>query len=241
MAATLAMSHPGLFFRNPCHLERGRAQDREQHERFLEMFGAHWVVGTPQVIEKRWFELMIEGVPEEHRAKTEGILRAQDLPQELKEAETVGMISDPDEGLSFFKDFGRFLSALHDPELVRTREVREVVFGYLEGEGCVPTIFSLLSRLRPVQLDAMLAVLLERPGFTWSTDGEALLRERNPAFFGTPRYPTKIPMGKELADGLRYLNALEAGEEPPASDQPQKRERPKKRRRKKDKKKRRRR
>jgi hypothetical protein len=45
--------------------------------------------------------------------------------------------------------------------------------------------------------------LLEKPGFSWERDGEALLREHKPRCFEPRSYPPVTPLSSELADGLR--------------------------------------
>jgi hypothetical protein len=45
--------------------------------------------------------------------------------------------------------------------------------------------------------------LLEKPGFSWERDGEALLREHKPRCFEPRSYPPVTPLSSELADALR--------------------------------------
>lgn len=208
MAAEFAQNEPSVFFRNPKNLEKARAMDRKQSERFVEMFGAQWIVGTPDEVERRWREFMTRDLPDRESASR--LAATMVLPRQVRGAKTVGLIADPEEGIYFLVDFGVFLDALHDPESARKRKTRKVVLGYLEEDSVSPAIFDLIARHRPEQLNQMFAVALGRPGFEWNRDGKAVLAAHNPEFLAAPRFPSSLPMSDELLDGLRYVNA--AGE-----------------------------
>lgn len=196
MAARLALEKPALFFRNPVNLENGRAADRAAHERFVAHVGAPWIIGTPSEVERRNNELLAS-----HAAPSSTPLFR--LPSELQEAETVGLFSDPIEGMLLFPHAGSLMRALEDPAALDDEEIREVVLDYLDTPGSSPAILRLLAQHRPSQLDAMMARLLDRPGFGWERDGEALLRERNPSFLQRVILPSQLPMRGELLEGAK--------------------------------------
>jgi len=205
-AAQLAISNPALFYKNPKHLEEGRASVRANHARFVEKFGASWIFGAPGSVEQRWSELLLEQVPDPiARQRLARNLKDHGWPPHVRQAETAGVVSDPDEGVTILAEFGRFLAALAEPNLATTANVREMLNGYLLE---TPEVFLFFAEQRPEQLDALLAKFLGQAEFSWRTDGEALLRERNPWFLETPRYPTQMHLSDELADGHRYLETL---------------------------------
>jgi hypothetical protein len=206
MAAHLAMNSPRLFFRNPRNLERAREQERGRHERFIKQFGDAWLIGAPVEIEEQWRQFMTPTAPQ--GKERDSSFEIEPLPPEIREAETVGMISPPEEGIIFLRDFDVFLAALENPKLARSGKTREVLLGYLEEGSCSPSIFPLAAQLRQEQLDAMMSELLEMQEFSWLRDGEALLRARNPEYLDTHQYPSTLPMNQALANGLQYLNLL---------------------------------
>jgi hypothetical protein len=207
MAAEFAQGQPSLYFRNPKNLEKARALDRKQCVRFVEMFSAHWIVGAPDEVERRWREFITREQPNPEAVRR--LAETPVLPRHVRRAKTAGLIADPEEGIYFLADFGVFLDALHDPRTAVKRATRKVVLGYLEEDSISPAVFDLVARTRPGPLNAMLAVALERPGFEWSRDRETLLAERNPEFLTAQRYPTSLPLSAELVDGLRYVQAVE--------------------------------
>jgi len=225
LAATMAQDHPALFFRNPENLARGWEAMRNQHEAFLTRFGGSWAVGPPEEIQRLHQEMLasklrrqaadgtIEGVEPElqdaARATRERLERFE-LPAQLMEAETVGMLSHPREGLIFCPDFGRLLAAFEDPELGRDPEHREVVLGYLESDTIPPDVIEMVAALDPARAGALLATVLERPSLDWDRDGDALLRRFKPSFYARPRLPSNLPLPRRMTEGLLALRALES-------------------------------
>ncbi len=207
LAAELAQKSPRLFFRNPANLAMARENLQDEYERFLEEFGAPWVMGTWDVIQDRWRSFTLAKASEEFKGRGKRFLS---LPTELRDAETVGMIFDPDGGLFFLEDFGLFLAALNDPASVRKSTIRSTVSGYLTGQGVSPIIFELVWRQRPAQLNALLGALLGQPDFDWARMGEACLREHNPLFLNEPRYPGLLPLNSKQVEGFRYLRERQA-------------------------------
>ena len=199
MAARLAQEKPALFFRNPANLEKGREASRVDHERYLAHFGAPWIIDTPGEVERRCNEYL------ESRGDPSRSPRLR-LPSDLHEADTVGAFSDPIEGLMFFPRAGSLMRALEDPSALSDAQIRDVVLEYLERPSSSPAVLRLLAQHRPVQFDAMMAALLDRPEFAWERDGDALLRERNPSFLARVVLPYHLPMSEELLEGARALH-----------------------------------
>jgi hypothetical protein len=198
MAARLAQEKPALFFRNPANLEKGREAGRVDHELFLAHFGAPWLIDTPREVERRYTEhLQLRGASSQ--------VQQLRLPPELHQEDTVGAFSDPIEGLMLFPRAGSLMRAFEDPSALGDPQIRDVVLEYLERPSSSPAVLRLLAQHRPEQLDAMMAALLDRPGFAWERDGDALLRERNPSFLERVILPGHLPMSEELLDGARAL------------------------------------
>lgn len=208
MAAEVAQKSPRMFFRNPRNLERAWEAEREQHHRFREMFGAPWVLGTPEVIEEKWRDFMRAKLAPEAASRVSEMCR---LSPDTRSSGTVGMIHYAEEGLLFLEDFGCFLDALQDPSRLALGNNARVVMDYLEAPGVSPVVFDLAFEERPEQLNRMLAVLLDRPGFDWGADREACLRRHNPDFLDEPRLPGTLPLDHKLIEGLRHLHEQRRG------------------------------
>ncbi len=198
----LAQASPRFFFRNPANLALARKQVQGQYPCFLERFGLPWIMGTWDVIQDCWREFALSSAVGEFQEPRNQVLS---LPAYLREAETIGMICDPDNGVFFLEEFGLFLAALHDPARLKNRLIRKTVFDYLTESDVAPAIFGIVWRHRPAQLNALLGTLLHRPDFDWARMGEDCLREYNPEFLEKPRYPGLVPLSEQQVEGLRYL------------------------------------
>ncbi len=227
LAATMAQDDPALFFRNPDNLAQGWDSMRRQHEAFVARFDGSWVVGPPAEIQQRHQEMLADRVRRRRAADgtledvapdlqdavraTEERLERFELPAPLMEAESVGMVSHPQEGLVFCPDFARLLASFEDPALGRDAEHREVVLGYLESDTIPPEVIEAVAALDPSRAGALIAAVLERPSFDWDRDGDALLRRLKPGFFERARLPSILPLPKRMVEGLLALRALESG------------------------------
>jgi hypothetical protein len=219
LAAKLAQDRPSHFFRNPEYLARGWEAMEKQHEAFLARFGSAWVVGPPREVERLHGEMVAEKTdfetlaPElrETARTTQQRFAHLDLPRETMEAETLGMISHPTEGLMFCVEFARFRAAFEDPELGRDPDHREVVLGYLESDSIPPAVIETLASVDPARASVLFAAVLERPGFDWIRDGEALLRRYKPGFFERPALPSILPLPDAMVEGLLALEQQSGG------------------------------
>lgn len=209
MAATLAMRMPRMFFRNPAHVERGRELDRRNHEQFQARFGAPWIVGAPAEVLRQYNEQLR---PESARAPGTGEHSALHFPAELMACRTVGVIADPLHGIFFVPEFDDFVRALDSPATWGDPATRELLLEFIEGSGSTPATLGVCASYRPQQLDEMLAVALKRPGFSWKTDGDGLLREHNPEFLAADPVPTELGFSGEMARA--YQAALERRSRP---------------------------
>jgi hypothetical protein len=121
------------------------------------------------------------------------------LPPALTEAETVGMIYDEEDGLSFWPDLGTLDEAFVNPDLVARGPHRRAVQDYLKSPGVSPVPLRRLAERDPARASRVFAQLLKRPTFSWERDGDALLRERKASYFDQPPIPSIIPVSDKLA------------------------------------------
>jgi hypothetical protein len=223
LAAAMAQDAPALLFRNPTHLAQGWEAVGKQHEAFLARFGKSWVAGSPKEIEELHRE-MLSGTLREPVARgafeslapelreaakaTHARLEHHELPAHLMEAETVGMLSHPREGLLFCAEFARFLAAFENPELGRDPAYRDEVLGYLESDTIPPAVFEMVAALDPGRASALLAIVLERPALDWVRDSNALLHRFKPGFFERPALPSILPLPHRMVEGLLALRRM---------------------------------
>jgi hypothetical protein len=80
---------------------------------------------------------------------------------------------------------------------------RDVVRHYLNDGAVSPLPFRRLAQAHPDRTDQVFARLLGRPSFTWSRDGEKLLRSTKAAYFAQPATPQFVPLSPRLAAAYR--------------------------------------
>jgi len=213
LAAELAAKHPALVFRNPERLEQGRQRQREERRHFIAFFGSDLVVLSGQELAARmaayWQFRMHEVRDAEGRSVADHLRErygaaAQvpefDLPADLSEADTVGVVYDEVEGNYFWADFGVVQETFADPALAARRRHREAVLGYLEAPTISPLAFRRLADPDPARASRVFRRVLRRPGFSWERDGEALLRQYKASWFERPVLPSVTPISRALSD-----------------------------------------
>ena len=122
-----------------------------------------------------------------------------ELPADLCEANTVGVLYDEVDGLNYFANFGLVQAAFADPELAADREHRRAVLGYLKEPSISPLPLRRLAEPDPARASRVFRQVLRRPGFLWERDGEALLRRYKASWFERPVVPSVVPVQSELA------------------------------------------
>jgi hypothetical protein len=103
-AATIALRHPALVFRNPEKLARAWELQRRGRDLFIEHFG-----GDVLVVPGRELASHLQGYWDFcDRATAAGDLPrpTTDLPADLHNAATVGVIYDEVDGLQMYPNFG---------------------------------------------------------------------------------------------------------------------------------------
>ncbi len=134
--------HPALVFRNPERLAQGRQRQREERRHFIAFFGSDLVVLSGEGLAARmaayWQFRMHEVRDAEGRSAADHFrerygpaaqLPEADLPADLGEADTVGVVYDEVEGNYFWTDFGVLQETFADPALAARRRHREAVLG----------------------------------------------------------------------------------------------------------------
>jgi len=209
-AAKTAMECPQLVFRNPQLLARAWQQQREDRAHFIQFFGSDLVV-LPGA---EWAERMHEYW---HHCSAVAASRIQLDTAGLPAAQTMGVIYDEDEGMSFFVEFGMLREVFDDPALITQPRYRDVVRHYLDDDSISPLPLRRLAQAHPDHASQVFARLLGRPSFTWSRDGERLLRSTKADHFAQPPTPRFAPLGPRLAAAFRRIGG---SPNQPAASQP---------------------
>ncbi len=211
-AAELAQQHPSLVFRNPAKLEQAWQLQREERRSFIEFFGSDLIVVFGHDVAERLrayhrFRLQdvrdAQGQSAADRArKTYGVVPKVpevELPQDLSEAETVGLLFDEVDGLNFLRDFGRVEETFADPSLADKPEHRQVVLSYLQDASISPRVLRRLADRDPKQATQVFRRILRQPRFVWDRDGEVLLQRHKAGYFAHPVLPSVTPVSESLA------------------------------------------
>ena len=212
VAAELAAGHPRLVFRNPHKVAQGWELARKQRAMFIEFFGSDLiVVPGPEVASRMngfftWHTRRaleeassVAGSPS---ADVVAQTPAFHVPDDLASAPTVALAWDETEGLMFLANFGLVREAFEDPGLAADREHRQAVLGYLKADSISAQPLRRLAGADTARASQLFRQLLNKPGFSWERDGEALLREHKPWCFGTEPQPPVTPLSSELANAL---------------------------------------
>jgi len=208
LVAELSLESPALVFRNPEKLKRAWELQRGERERFIDFFGADLIILSRDERDERlqayWTFRDREAAggkpspgwtPSRHRNQRSPA--PGPLPfglDDLPDSDTVGVIFDETEGLSFFLDFGLVAEVFDRPELVTAPRHRRVVRGYLDDESVSPLAFRRLAERDPSAASRVFQLLLKRPAFVWEADGEALLRRHKAACYARTILPRVTPV-----------------------------------------------
>lgn len=204
VAAKLSLERPELVFRNPEKLAQGWKLQQSDRERFIEWFGADLVVLDRTELADRldaywqWrVRQTADGeLPEGSRRDAPRL----ELPEHLLEAETVGLIHDQEEGLTFLAGFGLVEEVFEDLRLLADRDHRRAVVGYLNDDSVSPLPFRRLAQRDPAKASEVFRRLLKKSNFCWEQDGEQLMRRRKASFFARPVVPRVTPAGQAMLE-----------------------------------------
>jgi hypothetical protein len=209
VALELATKQPELVFRNPEKVEQGWKQMREDRAAFIEFFGGDELVLPPGEAEERLNayyrhrqETALARNPKRRRPQNvPGVdVPAFELPAELADADTVGIIYDEIDGLNFYNEYGILRDLFADPALAADKRYSDVLRGYLGSETIGPLPFRRLAAAHPKTVDAVFRKILRKPNFTWAEHGEALLRRRKPWYYECGPRPGISVIGARLSE-----------------------------------------
>lgn len=211
VAASAAQQSPRLVFRNPEKLALGWELQRKERGYFVDFFGSDLVVlpghelaaRMQAYMHYRMFEARdAEGKTAAERSRevygSEPAELDYGLTADLTDRETVGVMFDEVEGMTFLPDFGLLEEAFANPDLAARGRHRQVVLAYLKEPGTSPVPLRRLAERAPEQASRVFARLLKRPAFRWERDGDALLRHHQPGSYEQPPLPSIIPLGDTL-------------------------------------------
>jgi hypothetical protein len=131
-ACEMAMGHPNWAFRNPDKLARARQQQSAEHDRFVQFFGADFlVIPGAQLTERlRSFytfcrdqvvaELAASGKRPKHPP-----FHGPDYPSDLVASDSVAVTHDEVEGLRLYAEFGMIEETFAGPSLLRHPDIAD--------------------------------------------------------------------------------------------------------------------
>jgi len=220
-AADIAMNVPRLFFRNPDHLKRAWEQQRQMYEAFVEHFGSDEVIVPGAGLQAAMDGFMRHQVESaRQRAEDEGnpldpamVSQAPvtvPLPPELLREPEVAVLDHPLWGQGFYLGYREVRRAFEKPGSFWHRRRIEPVQRYLEDEDLDPLPLLLLGDRFPEAASSIFATLQGRPGFDWSRDGEALLREHKANHYDR-LLPRVVPLPERHVAAMRRTAEIRRG------------------------------
>jgi hypothetical protein len=208
-AIQLAVSQPELVFRNPAKIEQGWEQMRQDRAAFIEFLGSDELVVAPAEAEDRinaYYRHRQETTVAAHPGRTRGRqlpgidLPAFELPPDLADSDTIGVIYDEVDGFNFYADYGMLRDLFADPDLTGRRKHQDLLRTYLREDSIAPLPIRRLAEAHPETADTVFQRLLRKPGFTWAEHGEELLRRRKPWYYENEPRPGVSVIGERLSE-----------------------------------------
>jgi len=185
---------------------------REERAAFVEFFGGDELVLPPGEAEERLNayyrhrqEAALALQPARRRPQNlRGVdAPAFELPPELADADTTGIIYDETDGLNFYNEYGMLRALFADPALAAGKQYTDVLRGYLRSETIGPLPFRRLAAAHPDTVDAVFRKVLRKPNFTWAEHGEAVMRRRKPWYYEREPRPGISVIGARLSELVR--------------------------------------
>ena len=204
-AYEMTMRHPERAFRNPDKLARAQQLQSAHHDRFVQFFGADFVVipGAQLTERMRSFYMYcrdqtVAKLAASGKQPKNLPFRAGDYPADLVASDAVAVTHDEVEGMGLYAEFGLIEEAFADPSLLRHPEYRRRVRDYLDDDTISPLLFERMAARDPARTNQVFRKLLGRRHFDWAIDGEKLMRRRKPDYFDQPRLPRIVPVSDKL-------------------------------------------
>lgn len=126
-----------------------------------------------------------------------------ELPDDLEEAESIGLIYDEVLGLVMLAEYAVVKAVFEDPALVRDLPHRQRMRSYLKDDTVPAAVIRRLADRDPAKASQVFRHLLNQPGFSWETDGDALLRRHKQAHLDKPPLPSITPLSDRLVKYAR--------------------------------------
>lgn len=123
-----------------------------------------------------------------------------ELPEELTDSDTVGVIYDEVDGMNLYPDYGMLRGLLADPALTTSKAHSDTLRAYLRERTIAPLPLRRLATAHPDTVDTVSRKILRKPGFSWSEHGEALLRHRKAWYFEHEPRPGVSVIGNRLSE-----------------------------------------
>lgn len=211
-AAERITTHPELLRRNPALFQEAWETQAKHRADFIDQVGADMTVLPPHEAQetlrehyRRQQQRALAGLDPKaaKRAKKTAAADMGTLSEDLLEDDTLAVIYDEVEGLTLYRDFGHLDALFADPTLAKDRSRLAQLRGYLDDDSISPLAFRRLAQRHPDGVDPVFRALLRKTGFSWSRDGEKLLRRHKKAFFDREPTPSISVIGKRLAELLR--------------------------------------
>ncbi|WP_395295027.1 hypothetical protein ACF9IK_16910 [Kitasatospora hibisci] len=221
-AVQLAAGRPELVFRNPEKIEQGWQQMREDRAAFVEFCGGDELVLPPAEaadLLNSYYRHRQQATVAAHPDRARGRrlpgldFPAFQLPHDLADSDTIGVIYDEVDGMNFYADYGMLRDLFADPALAGRRQYQDLLRTYLREDSIAPLPIRRLAAAHPETVDAVFRKLLRKPGFTWAEHGEELLRRRKPWYYAHEPRPGVSVIGErlgELAAGGRQRQLTKA-------------------------------
>jgi hypothetical protein len=208
-ALEAATRRPELVFRNPEKIEQGWKQMRADRVEFVEFFGGDELVLPPAEVEERLNafyrhqqEAALARQPARRRPRNlPGLdVPAFELPPDLADADTIGIIYDETDGLNFYSEYGMLRDLFGNPALAADKRYADALRGYLRSETIAPLPLQRLAAAHPDTVDAVFRKILRRRDFTWAEHGEALMRRRKAWYYQHEPRPGVTVIGDRLLE-----------------------------------------
>lgn len=208
-AAGLAIADPELVFRNPAKLEEGWRRQRRSRDHFIRFFGSDLIVVPGAELEQRMRAYRHDALYTVRDEKGETVAERihehfgeyprEDpaIDEDLFDEETVGVLYEED-GIYYLPDYGRVMEAFADPSLAGEKRRRAAVKEYIEDSDLPPAAIQRLAVQDEARANEVIGTVMKRREFSWSRDGEDLLRRYKREYYEEQPRPTFTPLSDRL-------------------------------------------
>jgi hypothetical protein len=204
-AAEQAMRSPEKVFRNPAKLAEARRILAQHRAAFVELFGSDLIVVPGSEVAGKIEELHRRLSPEADPGAAPPEPSQLGIPDHVLAADTVAIHFIEGHGLSFYSDYHLIEELFANPALVVRRRYREALSGFLRDPDASPEPLRRLAERDVDKADEVFIKLLSpKRGFSWETDGEAVLRKYKPGYFDGSQLPRSVPLSDLLFGALQH-------------------------------------